>query len=257
MKIDDFTRADCNLFWRPPLDFSKVQQIIEERLIEAWQRGNSASGTLDALVSSREVMGALTSQLSEHLDYQRGVELATAETQREKAVAQVNAQYQAQITQTAQQYETQIRTAEADAQAAQEALRLKQEAYSAAQVSLEEMRGRVKSELAQLGGAEGYQKLLQINQAVLGEDAAPAEAVNLEELIGEERSAGATLEDKTQISPPPQPYLSGAGEGPHDAIPETYLEQKRKTQGAPQPSPRKKGGLWRKVWKALNYELWP
>lgn len=174
--IGRYRYADCTLFRVPPIDFSPVSSDIESILMKAWENGSRVDNALDMLINSGAITRKLATQITQHLQFQRESALATMQGKKEEALREYNAQREEEL----KSLEAALGPAMQYRQgAAREAIKKTQEtrqAYSASQARLEELRSRVRSTVAELGGQRGYSTLTTIREQVLSYGAPPAQA---------------------------------------------------------------------------------
>ena len=164
MAIDDYRKANCTLFRHPPVDFSGVDDAIEQILVDAWKNGYSVGTAMQRVLKDSSVVGSLQSQVEKNMAFQRDI-----------AEKKVNAKRFVE----AQGYENDKRrqlmhideTLGKESEEKAEAVRAKDvhlesktQVYSAAQARLEEVRARVKAKISQIGGKAGYEALMEIRE---------------------------------------------------------------------------------------------
>jgi hypothetical protein len=173
MNIRDFADADCRLFRIPPIDFSNVAKIIEDTLLDAWQQSNNASYTFSRLVENKDILDRLSPQLQESLRFQRENELRRIQEEEKRKKEELQTRYKGQINEIKSSYDAKIEVSSQAAKKAEGVMQRISREYSAAQASLEEMRRRIKSQIDDVGGREKLDRLIRINNSLLGEETIP------------------------------------------------------------------------------------
>lgn len=249
MKLQDYAKSDCTLLREPPVDISAVERALDAALVEAWRRGASASSALDEVLSDKNIVGTLAGQVSPHLEYQRRFMME----QLERELAAKRQEYETWKKDQVEAVDAQLgREAEKKREEALKAraeLTKQYEGYTSAHQRLEQLRQRVKDKLKQLGGKGAFKQLMKISEAVA---AADSYGSSEREIIYEQRSAtrleeieetlDATLSGKT---PDPLKDKNSAVEGIDE-----LLEGKKTEPSKP------KDGIFRKMWRILNYRIW-
>ncbi len=169
MNIQEFRLANCKLYRTPPLRTDEVEDLIGDVLLQAWKNGTSARGAISQIVKDQGIVNKLGGQISKNMDFQRQAGLRKVEAQtnmRRSMYADAQKQRLAQIEST---YGHKADETETELQQVQGTYQEKQRVYNAAQAKLDELRSSVQSNLDDLGGDEGIQTLLDINQTIVGD----------------------------------------------------------------------------------------
>ncbi len=166
MGIEKYRLADCTLFRLPPLDLSDVTDAIEKSLVDAWENGISVGHALDSMLDDNKVVDNLTEQLKASLEFQKENSKRNAHEAAEKRIDEYDSEKEGELKEIEDEYsETKMarRKAAEERRKKREARRAK---YKATQKRLEEMRKRIKGKLKKVGGEEGLDALLAIEESL-------------------------------------------------------------------------------------------
>jgi len=166
MKLDDYEKADCTLFRLPPIDTSKIEELLTAQLVQAWQQGQNATQALQAVLNNEQAINAVVDELQTHLSFQQATATSNLEsqvTQNTQAYEQEKAQQIAQISSTLIEEKT---AKEQQHQRTLQEAQAKNKIYTAEQQRLDEMRARVEARLEKFGGRKNLDALMQIHTAV-------------------------------------------------------------------------------------------
>jgi hypothetical protein len=169
----DYRQADCKLFRRPVIDTSAVDRLITQTLVDFWQKGTSADSAMNAVMGNEDVVNALASQVAENLEFQRHHGLVAIDTQRREAQQELEAEHDRQKADADRELGTAVKQAEEVLVAARNDEYSKKREYSIAHARLDQMRDRVHQRLESIGGREGLEQLLKINNDVQMPDEEP------------------------------------------------------------------------------------
>ena len=164
MEIDDFLKADCNLFLVPPVDVTTVATLIDRAVLQAWQQGSSAQKTLEALSTNSEILGTVTAQVEKNLEFQKQTALQNLEAKAQQAIGQYQEESKLKAAQVEATTGVEAKLQAAEFQAKEQSWQQEHQSYSIAQRRLEEARSRIRKRLGEVGGTVGYQKLVDIEQ---------------------------------------------------------------------------------------------
>ena len=163
-EVKEYKKANCSLFRTPPVDFSPIKGQLEQALVQAWKSGVNAQAAVAQVLSDKSILDPLKEQIAQYMDFQKSAGMAKAEKEKLAEQARLEKEKQKKLGEIAgtlgkQAYD---KKAEADATAAEG--QKAQKSYDAAQSALDDMRARIMANLKELGGIEGYETLLQINE---------------------------------------------------------------------------------------------
>ena len=172
MKIKDYTYADCTLFRQPPVDFSIVQQAIEKNLLDLWERGYSANSSIDYMLENNELLGQLTDQVAENLQFQREQMLSNIEVDKEGQILT----YEEEKERNLQAIRTSLGRRAEDKNGEYEKTNQeyveRRTSCDAVSQRLEEMRRRIQDKYKRLGGEKGYQNIVELTKLTVSGAAA-------------------------------------------------------------------------------------
>ena len=266
MEIDDFLKADCNLFLVPPVDVTAVAILIDRAVLQAWQQGSSAQKTIESLGTNLEILNTVAAQVEKNLEFQKQTALGNLEEKAQQAIGKYQAESKLKAAQVEATKGVEAKLQAAEFQAKEQSWQQEHQSYSIAQRRLEEARSRIRRRLGEVGGTVGYQKLVDIEQKL-------KEPVTAS---GEAKSTGAVelQPNKLQEAIIPAGLQLVMAEKKIDPLAQTLEEAantvaaKDKISGATlQPSVRKDTGgriyqlfhktpLLQKVYSVLTYKIW-
>ncbi|MBI2580849.1 hypothetical protein HYV85_03495 [Candidatus Woesearchaeota archaeon] len=165
--VKRYERADCTLFRTPPVDVSSVGSIIEKALVRAWEQGESADYALDYLLREGSITDKLAQQIAQSLQFQRQRALETVDEEKARAIGQYAAEREQLLQSIEEALGTSIRQRQEGLQRTMGEARQQTAAYSATQLQLNELRTRVKSQISELGGVQGYNVLSRIREELI------------------------------------------------------------------------------------------
>ncbi len=166
MKIEDYRLADCALFRLPPVDVSKVQDAIEDALLNAWRRGYDADSAINTVLNDEGVIGELEKQIAANLEFQRGKAMDYAGKRTQSEISIYEKFKQRGLDHILKKYSGEISEKEQEKETLYKRLTERHGSYSAAQAHLEKVRAIVQAKLKQIGGKEGFEALLEIKKAL-------------------------------------------------------------------------------------------
>jgi len=252
MKIEDYKKADCSLLRLPPIDASSVMKAIELELAKAWENGSSANGVIDSILRNDAVLNQVKDQISDSLEFQRATAMDSINEEKESNIQHYKNEKEAKLQQVEESLGSVVSEKEDKLKEMNERLSSKHSGYSASQKRLEEMRSRIQERLKEIGGKEGFETLLSIQDMVKDKNETrnaksydakkESEAEELscsKEPIYELRKVISAVDSKEKIDP-----LAGKN-----------LEEVVK---AAEESNKKHGRVYhffKKVWEVLNYEI--
>ncbi|MBI5066208.1 hypothetical protein HZA97_08285 [Candidatus Woesearchaeota archaeon] len=166
MKINDYRHADCKLFRMPSIDVTVIDKQLEKTIVEAWKNGGNAQQTVDNLVQNSEVLGQLSGQIAQNVEFQKQNALRNSEMQHDERVRAHEEVYSGKINELEEVVGAQTEEQKSKLTQLDQSLQEKQQGYTAAQAQLEEMRARIKKKLGDLGGKKAFEKLINIKETM-------------------------------------------------------------------------------------------
>ena len=251
MKLSDWTGADCTLFRVPALDLGDLQKDLEKAMIDAWQNGYSAERAIGNILGNDAVISSLADQVQNNLTFQRDRALTEIEKKRDEKKATIEGEKQQHVQKIEQDLGT--KTEQAHQQFRQQSQTVQQHhaEYTAAQADLSSLRGRIKKQLGDIGGEQGYEHLLTINQQLYPsktEDTkSPTDTVKPTVVAQKPYDPSADLK---LLRDQPKPLCVD------DAL--THVKEELEADQVIPPAPKKSflaktGDV---IYKILTYELW-
>ncbi len=159
MKIEDYHHADCAQFRTPNIDFSSVEDALALALVRACERGHDPKTAIESILNDQKVVGTLVDQVAETLQFQEAAQLHIATSETEEVVRRYEEERREEVKGVEETFGKAAEEKKALMHATGKAAQEKSQAYSLAQSRLEELRLRVQSNLDELGGKKGYERL--------------------------------------------------------------------------------------------------
>ena len=159
MQIEDFRLADCRLFRLPRVDFSRVQHVIENAVVNTWTKNGTAGAALDSLLSNEEIYNALAAQLRVSLGFQREQSLQNLEARKESRVEELTTERNQQISRLQRHYERRRSEAKGELDRANKVRQDRQRAIRAERERIAKLSSDVQQRLGTIGGSQGFQLL--------------------------------------------------------------------------------------------------
>jgi hypothetical protein len=250
MRLEDFRKADCNLFRLPPVDLSDIREEIDRAIIEAWRNQNSAQGAVDSILGNNKILGTLTEKITESLEFQRKVGAENI-TQEAKETISVYKDEQKQRLRTVDAtIGIEAKDKGKTAYKKTEELLERTRAYDVTQANLEAARARINERIAALGGAKSIEAVLDISDRLITEPCESPEKENLEN----------KTEGKTPASnlggAKPEVISTNANEGAKVPGNQDYSQKSSQDySNSTKPVGRGKR-IMKKIWSVLNYKIW-
>ena len=244
--IEDYRKAQCQLYRLPPIDTSGVEEIIQTTLLEAWKNGENIKNVVNNILQNQQVVSRLSEQVSGNLNFQRIVELQNARDQNKTNLEQYALERQEKLKRVDTFLGSGIVTKYKELGEVSRTFQDAEKDYSVTKRKLEELRARVQERLKQVGGEKGVETLLTINNAVTRQSTYP--------------ETKSYTEDKEELYKKPEKYSNeDTSEKIKDALKyaakDKRLKEKLETKIEEEITEEKKG-FFRKVWKVLNYKIW-
>ena len=167
MKIQDYAKANCDLFRIPPVDFSFVERKIYDALRETWEQGGSASSALDRILSNGSIVGAIRSQIAPNMEYQKATLVSAIDYEASEKVRQLEELKKRRVSAVERDLGQLVESARHQYDSSNMDYLEKAGQYTAAQVRVNQMRREIDAKLARLGGVSVYQDVFKINEAVM------------------------------------------------------------------------------------------
>ncbi len=291
MKINDYKHANCTLFRMPSIDVSVIDKKLEQTIVEAWKNGGQAQQTVDSLMQNSEVLGQLSGQIAQNVEFQKQNALRNSEMEHDERVKAHEEVFSGKINELEDAVEVQTEEQKTKLTQLGQSLQAKQQGYNAAQAQLEEMRARIKKKLGDLGGKQAFEKLINIKetlqkpQTVNPETQTPQtyqtapnplpqttnyqppttnytpQTVNREPQTTSQTSGNVPTLNRDQSKPSKLKDLEGALKTVESDGPIDPLNKKTKEYEAVKEAKleEKKGLIKRffsKTWELLNYKIW-
>jgi len=166
MKLDDYRDADCRLFRLPPIDTSRIEDLLAQQLVQAWQHGATAQDALQRALNNDELVGSLVGELEEHIGFQQKIETQNVEAEVQANITAYDAEKEQRVAAINQSIAAEKQAKKDALDSVQGVVDEKRQVYSAEQLRLQEMRERVEAKLRAVGGDKKLEMLLQIHTAV-------------------------------------------------------------------------------------------
>ena len=237
MEIKDYRHADCDLFRTPSINISPIQKVIEIALLKAWESGSSVERAINSIVENNELIGPLARDIAPHMATQRTYALEKVKADSYLNIRAYEIQERKKVQEVDESLGVKVRGAEQQLSEVSQTYATNLHQYSAAQARLEEMRARIRAQLDEVGGKEGYKNLMEINSAVVAES--PIGKRYQEQ--GKQEPSSPVLRDPINI----------------DLINHHVQTLEDKLEIEQETGPKRKiRRVLKKVWEILNYELW-
>jgi hypothetical protein len=272
MKIEDYRKADCSLFRIPPVNFSQLEQDVEKIIVNAWKAGYDPNSAITSVVNDKSLLRKIADQISQSLSFQRKVGLGEVETEATERVEEHEAAYQEKVQAVEKRLGPEEAARRTKFEEEQQNYRQQSSVYSASSASLEEMKYRIRDQLTELGGEEGIEALLSIEQQA---------AVPLTEISSlgvsagyKEDGPGAKRKGNYRESEVVRAARESVFKKHRESLKKDRLETKvddvfivaetveESTNYSPDRnlseinSPESGRGFWKTLWGVLNYKIW-
>lgn len=238
MKVDDYRLADCALFRIPAVDVSEIDSSVEQALVDAWKNGYGVDSAVSDILNNDSLVGTLENQIADNLAFQRQKALDKVKNQAQSRIDSYEESRKRRLDDIDSTLGADAEKKEAEMKVAYEELTTKHKTYNAAQAHLEKMRAEVNSKLEEIGGREGFEAVLEINEAITEDKPvkyeAPKKVKKALDIVEEKAPAKIPkvtekgLEKKVEVVEEDQGII-------HDLF--TY-------------------DIGKPIWKVLNYKLW-
>jgi len=252
MRLADFKKANCPLFRTPTPDFSQVDGVIDNLLVEAWKSGDGPDKVVDYVLNKKGVTSQITDQIAENLAFQRYQQLDGLKEKEAKIDETVAQEQQEKEASAKAQMERELAEKENIYSQTVEQQTAKSNEYTASQSALEEMRSRIQSKLNEVGGEKNLMNLLEINRALIeGTDPKTQRETLAEKIKNFHRRLDSQPKAEKSTNLPVDREIIYGDITPPVSNPEDSEEgfktlyQKNKEQT-----------FTGKVWKVLNYKIW-
>jgi len=250
MKIDDYEKADCTLYRIPPVDLSQIQASINKTLAEVWEKGGNVNNAIDNVLNNDGMIGDLQQQIAKHVNFQKKTALDNLNQEEIKANNNYVARREEALSKVEAAYGQNLSDKEKSYQDKSKELQNKRTSYSASQARLEKIRYNIQHNMQEIGGKEGLEKLLQINDRLTRGTEKPAPPYSSSTKKSSSKKGKAPT-PKTAPPLPPGSELETTVEAKGQAE-EGSLENENLALEPVQP---KYKHFFKKVWKVLNYKI--
>jgi len=215
MNIEDYLK-----FRTPPIDMTLARAQIENMILQAWRNGANPEDAINTVLENKGIINSLEEQIVEHVNYQKKsvVQAIAADAKEEMDDYERRVNEALEYAQETLQAQAEEKKAKLYEQKSQWQAKIK--AQNATKARLEEMRNRVRENIANAGGAERYKTVAKTLKATTNNDVIPQ--IIMDKIANQE----------------------------HITTVNTQSAEYRNNESG------EKKGLWKKVWGALTYKLW-
>lgn len=263
MKLEKYRKANCELFWLPPLDLSKVDKMLEVALVEAFEKGGSVNEVLDSILDNGQIISSLEEQVAENLEFQKTSAIDKVEDDKQDAIALYSEKKEELLDELQETVVAEAQEKERELGEAYQQFDTRTKKYSARKARLEEMRSRIRKKIGEVGGREGFETLQRIDQMVTSggdyqtakrsyEDAQSVQGYTNEPAVSGIRVEGSSLEQALDLALTEEEI-------------DPLKEKAAKVELVEEDGERKKGRVYhffqrgtirQKIYKILTYEVW-
>jgi hypothetical protein len=162
MRIQDFEKADCNLLRPVTISIEGLERRIDNRLLSAWNSGQSAANAVNAVINNSALLDELTQVIEERVRLKRTLELHRLSKKGAYIISQLNEEQEAELQMLSSSYAGKESELEAIAQETQQRIGQTHQAYSAAHAKIQTLQERIQKRLESVGGSHGLRRLQTI-----------------------------------------------------------------------------------------------
>lgn len=280
MKINDYKHANCALFRLPPIDFSKINEVIENAIVDSWKNGESAQNVLNQMLNNSSVVKTLSNQIADNMNFQRETTLRQAKEDERIKLEQTETERQAQLQKINATVVVEASEKGKIVDSLRTQLNEQNIAYSATEAKLNELRKKVKDSLYKLGGEEKIDQLLTINELVVAAPTTIASTISPTSTSAQISSSNipaaqtstdtvnyTTTKENTEYpvtTSDTSAQPAQIGKSIELTKEQTKIDLEKKIEDSLKESettfPAKKRGLtyrfFKGVWDVLNYKIW-
>ena len=168
VNLHDYQGADCTLYRVPTASLSRQSyEALQKKVIQHFLAGYGAESLMRNIKDS-DIVDELAAQIQESLSFQRETQLRSEQQEFDETRSNILDSVDERIKGIDATYNRQVEETLRNGEDTASALYSAYSSYSTVAKNLQDLKKRVEAQMAQLGGPENLEKILNLNAQVVG-----------------------------------------------------------------------------------------